>query len=173
MSCLTRRYIGMSQNGHASMAMDGVWIEINENKMQAGALVKPEQKLTFVADLGYIYGSKVRFTLRDDASGASWIGPTEVPSFFKLSGGWAILEVTLPFTEAYVTLVATEIRPALPDATMTFPFRISLSAPEPPKKKEPFNWIPWAIAGGALIGLVALAPTINRGIGAVLPKGRG
>lgn len=171
--CGCAAHLGQSQT--AGMEMQACWIEINGNKMLPGSLVKPAQKLTFVADMGFLFGDKVRFSLRDDISGALWIGPTEVSSYRNLTGGWAQLEVTLPFTEAAVTLIATEIRPLMPDSTRTFPFIISLKAPDPPGPKKSLleQLTPWLIAGGVLLALVALSPSINRAVGAVTGQRRG
>ena len=149
----------------ASMAMEACWIEINGHRMPPGSLVLPEQRLFFVADLSLfdIHGDTVRFELVDDLSGALWIGPVEVPvtGTFDLK---AKFDAVLPFTEGAVTLRTTEIISLFPDDVKTFPFTISLSAPDPPPPDQTFleKYGKWLAAGMIFAGVVVLSPSINR-----------
>jgi len=144
----------------ARMSMQGVWLEINGNKMQQGAAIRPLTLVTLVADLlPSDNTSHVIFEIRN-VTGATVFGPVQVEPTGSLNP-FARIETNLTPVTGNYTLFAKDVRPLFPDETKTFDFIISENAPPPPDRKINIPWMPLLIGGGILLGLVVLSPTIN------------
>jgi len=148
----------------ASMSMQGVWLEINGNKMLPGIAIRPLTRVTIVADLlPSDATSHVIFEMRNNISGAPVFGPVTVEPTGTVNP-YARIETNLSPIEGTYTLLAHEVRPFFPDDDKSFPFSISVNADPPPPPitaKGSFPFVPLLIGGGILLGLVVLSPTIN------------
>jgi hypothetical protein len=77
-------------------------------------------------------------------------------------------DTSLASYSGIITTVSTPL-PFMPKPSAAFAFFVDPGAPAPPQTGDAGfgKWAPWIIAGVGLVALVALSPSINRGIGAI------
>ena len=178
MSCLTRHGIGMAQSGLATMgapslqvqrqAVNGDWVAI-----PAGGKVLPLETCRMVYEGWGVGNYVVELRIISGADSSTVWGPKQ--DALLLGRGNQVFtapnDSTLRSYSAIITTISTPL-PFMPKPSASFAFFVDPQAPQPPDTGDKGfgKWVPWIIAGGVVVALVALSPTINRGIGTVLPK---
>lgn len=156
-----------------------VWIQPDNQPGTAypvGAVLPPRLPIVLAAHVnGLVRGTHVRFSV-ERSSGQVVFGPVVIKTVAGLlsTEEFAFLGAQTPPDDGAYVLRAVELVPFFPDSEKTTTFQVLANAVPPIVGKPPAakpgigQYLPLIIAGVALVVVIALSPTINRGLGRFL-----